>query len=107
MRWPAIASSSSSQHCQLPAATARRPGLWRAGSNRLADAQSSLGVAKTGHRYLAEALSTCGLDHFFHVPLVLPEAIKEMQRLGVRPIVAHTEKAAAYMADGYARASGR
>jgi acetolactate synthase-1/2/3 large subunit len=64
-------------------------------------------AVKDGHRYLADALSSCGIDHFFHVPLVLPDAIKDMQRLGVRPIVAHSEKAAAYMADGYARASGR
>src|SRR3954447_14052633 len=30
-----------------------------------------------------------------------------MQHLGLRPIVVHSEKAAAYMADGYARASRR
>jgi acetolactate synthase-1/2/3 large subunit len=47
------------------------------------------------------------MDHFFHVPLVLPLAVKEMQAAKVNPIVVHTEKAAAYMADGYARASGR
>lgn len=61
----------------------------------------------SGHRYLAEALAACEIRHFFHVPLVLPQAVKEMQALGVQPIVAHAEKAAAYMADGYARASGR
>lgn len=61
----------------------------------------------TGHRYLAEALANCGIRHFFHMPLVLPDAIKEMQAIGVQPIVAHSEKAAAYMADGYARAAGR
>jgi acetolactate synthase-1/2/3 large subunit len=60
----------------------------------------------TGHRYLAEALAGCGIRHFFHMPLVLPEAIKEMQAVGVQPIVTHSEKAAAYMADGYARVSG-
>jgi acetolactate synthase-1/2/3 large subunit len=61
----------------------------------------------SGHRYLAEALAACGIRHFFHMPLVLPEAIKQMQSLGVQPVVTHSEKAAAYMADGYARASGR
>lgn len=56
---------------------------------------------------MAEALANCGIRHFFHMPLVLPDAIKEMQAIGVQPIVTHSEKAAAYMADGYARAAGR
>jgi len=64
-------------------------------------------TARTGYRYLAEAMATCGLDHFFHMPLILPDAVKEMHDVGVRPIVVHSEKAAAYMADGYARASGK
>ena len=88
--------------------TAPRLGSLREKSNSLADAaEAPREAVKNGHRYLAEALSSCGIDHFFHVPLVLPDAIKDMQRLGIRPIVAHSEKAAAYMADGYARASGR
>ena len=41
------------------------------------------------------------------MPLILPQAIKQMPSLGVQPIATHSEKAAAYMADGYARASGR
>lgn len=55
----------------------------------------------------AEALAAYGVSHFFHVPVILPGAMVEMTRRGLRPIVAHTEKAAAYMADGYARAAGR
>jgi len=39
--------------------------------------------------------------------VILPGAVVEMTERGLHPIVAHTEKAAAYMADGYARASGR
>ncbi|WP_257557993.1 thiamine pyrophosphate-binding protein [Sphingobium sp. CFD-2] len=61
----------------------------------------------SGDRYLADALAACGATHFFHVPLLLPGAVKAMQAAGVLPVVAHGEKAAAYMADGYARASGR
>ncbi len=61
----------------------------------------------TGSTYLAQSLADCGLNHFFHMPLILPNAIKAMQTVGVQPIVNHSEKAAAYMADGYARASGR
>lgn len=61
----------------------------------------------TGDQYLADAFAACGVSHFFHVPLVLPKAVRAMQAARVNPIVVHSEKAAAYMADGYARASGR
>ena len=61
----------------------------------------------TGNKIFAEALADYGADYFFHVPVILPGAVIEMTALGLHPIVAHTEKAAAYMADGYARASGR
>lgn len=63
--------------------------------------------ATTGHRYLADWLAACGVSHFFHMPLLAPPAIKAMSAIGVQPIAAHSEAAAAYMADGYARASGR
>lgn len=65
------------------------------------------GATRTGYRYLAEAMAAAGIDHFFHMPLILPDAIKQMHALGIRPIVNHSEKAAAYMADGYARVSGK
>jgi acetolactate synthase I/II/III large subunit len=58
-------------------------------------------------RYLAEALRIYGVTHFFHVPVIVPVAMREMVDLGVTPVMTHGEKAAAYMADGYARASGR
>jgi acetolactate synthase I/II/III large subunit len=61
----------------------------------------------TGNKVFAEALEAYGVDHFFHVPVIMPGAVIEMTARGLKPIVAHTEKAAAYMADGYARASGR
>ncbi len=62
---------------------------------------------RTGNDVFAEALEAYGVDHFFHVPVILPGAVIAMTRRGLNPIVAHSEKAAAYMADGYARASGR
>ena len=37
----------------------------------------------------------------------MPPAILEMDKLGVRAIQSHGEKAAAYMADGYARITNR
>ena len=62
---------------------------------------------RTGNKVFAEALAAYGVNHFFHVPVIMPGAVVEMTARGLNPIVAHTEKAAAYMADGYARASGR
>jgi len=62
---------------------------------------------QTGNRYLAEAMKHCGADYLFYMPMVLPGAIKEMETLGIHPIAGHSEKGIAYMADGYARASGK
>ncbi|PMS15453.1 acetolactate synthase [Trinickia dabaoshanensis] len=61
----------------------------------------------SGNRTLAESLKSYGVDHFFNVPMIIPPGIKELTAIGVKSIVAHSEKAAAYMADGYARESGR
>ncbi|OYV02011.1 MAG: hypothetical protein CFE45_02295 [Burkholderiales bacterium PBB5] len=61
----------------------------------------------SGNRFLAQALKAYGIDHFFNVPMIVPPGIKELTALGVKSIVTHSEKAAAYMADGYARESGR
>jgi len=61
----------------------------------------------TGSRAFAEMVKGYGVTHVFFVPTILMEALAEMDALGVRKILTHGEKAAAYMADGYARASGR
>ena len=61
----------------------------------------------TASRYIAEAFKAYGVTHFFYVPVIIPEACKEMQRMGITPVMTHGEKAAAYMADGYARVSHR
>ena len=39
------------------------------------------------------------------MPVVIPDAMPHMERLGIKRIMAHAEKPAAYMADGYARIS--
>ena len=57
----------------------------------------------TGARFLAETLHGYGVTHFFFMPVVIPEAMPEMERMGISRIMTHGEKAAAYMADGYAR----
>ena len=61
----------------------------------------------TGGRFLAETLKGYGVTHVFFVPAIVRKAVVEMEKVGVRRIVTHGEKAAAYMADGYARAIGR
>jgi acetolactate synthase-1/2/3 large subunit len=57
----------------------------------------------TGSVFLAETLQANGVDHVFFMPVIVPRALVEMERFGIRRIVTHSEKAAAYMADAYAR----
>ena len=59
----------------------------------------------TGFRFIAEMLRGYGIGAVFHVPYILDGALVELEKLGVRRIRCHSEKAAAYMADGYARAA--
>ena len=61
----------------------------------------------TGMRFVAEALRGYGVSHVFYVPQMLLESLVEMEGWGIRRIMTHGEKAAAYMADGFARVSGR
>jgi acetolactate synthase I/II/III large subunit len=63
---------------------------------------------RTGAEVLAEMLSAYGVTHFFMVPSVFNLGLMEMERrTSIVRVHAHGEKAAAYMADGYARVSGR
>jgi acetolactate synthase-1/2/3 large subunit len=59
----------------------------------------------TGTRYVAEALRAYGVTHVFFVPQMLLATLTGMEGMGIRRVMTHGEKAAAYMADGYARAS--
>ncbi len=61
----------------------------------------------TGNRYFAEAMRGYGVTHIFYVNSIVREAMPEMDKVGITRVVTHGEKAAAYMADGYARASHR
>jgi acetolactate synthase-1/2/3 large subunit len=61
----------------------------------------------TGAQFLAETLHGYGVSHYFFMPVSVPEAMPEFDRVGITPVMAHTEKGAAYMADGYARLSGK
>ena len=61
----------------------------------------------TGPRFVADALRGYGVTHIFFVPQMLLETLTAMEGMGIRRIMTHGEKAAAYMADGYARATGK
>ncbi|MGH7054854.1 MAG: thiamine pyrophosphate-binding protein [Stellaceae bacterium] len=60
-----------------------------------------------GAEWLARALHGAGTTHVFFVESVLRRTLIECGALGVTRVLAHSEKAAAYMADGYARVAGR
>jgi acetolactate synthase I/II/III large subunit len=62
----------------------------------------------TGAEYLSRALDAYGVSAVFLVPTALSATLVAMENeTEIKRIVTHGEKAAAYMADGYARASGR
>ena len=61
----------------------------------------------TGSRFFAEAMQAYGVTHIFFVPTMLLPAMAEMEDMNIRRVTTHGEKAAAYMADGYGRASHR
>jgi acetolactate synthase-1/2/3 large subunit len=61
----------------------------------------------SGGKFIAEMFKGYGVTHVFFVEAILRLGLVEMEALGIRRVLAHTEKAAAYMADGYARACHR
>lgn len=62
----------------------------------------------SGARFLARTLAAYDVSHVFVVPTILSDMLVAMEEeTSVARIVTHGEKAAAYMADGYARATGR
>ena len=61
----------------------------------------------TGGRFIAEALRAHGVTHVFFMDAILRRALVEMEKIGIRRILSHSEKGAAYMADGYARVARR
>src|SRR2546427_2643157 len=62
----------------------------------------------SGAECLADMLKGYGVTHVFHVPAVLRKTFAVMEsRTTIKRLHVHGEKAAAYMADGYARASGK
>jgi acetolactate synthase-1/2/3 large subunit len=62
----------------------------------------------TGAQVMADMLKGYGVTHVFLVPAVLRRTMVELERrTDIKRLHVHGEATAAYMADGYARASGR
>ena len=57
----------------------------------------------TGGQFIAETVHGYGITHVFFMPYIGPRALMEMEKLGIKRVQTHGEKAAAYMADAYAR----
>jgi acetolactate synthase I/II/III large subunit len=62
----------------------------------------------SGAECLADMLAGYGVTHVFHVPAVLRKTFAVMEsRTKIKRLHVHGEASAAYMADGYARATGK
>ncbi len=57
--------------------------------------------------FFADVLQAQSITHIFLVPAVFPQAMAALEKTAIRRVTTHHEMAAAYMADGYARASRR
>ncbi|MAD81093.1 MAG: acetolactate synthase [Planctomycetaceae bacterium] len=62
----------------------------------------------SGAQFIADSLAANRVSHVFFVPAIMNQTLAELDlRTDIKRIMTHGEKAAVYMADGYARASGR
>ena len=57
----------------------------------------------TGSQFISETFKGYGIEHLFVMPYVLNQLMRDCEKLGLRSIMCHSEKGAAYMADAYAR----
>ena len=61
----------------------------------------------TGAQVMADMLKGYGVTNIFHVPAVLRTTMVELEkRTDIKRLHVHSEATSAYMADGYARATG-
>src|SRR5262245_30513323 len=81
---------------------------WHYGLNGIDEPQSFGGrTMMTGDQYFAEFVKAQGVTHLFFVPTIMIPAMAALEDSAITRVTCHDEKAAAYMADGYARASHR
>ncbi len=57
----------------------------------------------TAARFMAETFKGYGVTRVFFMEAILRKTLLELEEAGIPGVLAHSEKAAAYMADGYAR----
>ena len=63
---------------------------------------------KLGASVLADMLEAYGVTHVFFLPAVLRRMLREIERrTSIKRIHTRSEAGAAYMADGYARVTGK
>lgn len=60
-----------------------------------------------GYAFIAEFFKCTGTSHIFLVPTNLYASLVHLEGSNITRVLCHSEKAAAYMADGYAKTSGR
>lgn len=60
----------------------------------------------TAGQWFARFLAVRKVDHVFFIDAILRETLIEMEQVGIKRVLTHSEKAAAYMADGYGRIKG-
>lgn len=63
--------------------------------------------AMTGAEWFARTLVATGTTHVFWIDAVLRRTLIELGGTNITRVLAHTEKSAVYMADGYARIAGK
>jgi acetolactate synthase I/II/III large subunit len=61
----------------------------------------------TGAKYFAQLLEAYGVTHIFFMDAILRRALAEVEDTKIVRVLGHSEKGVGYMADGYARISGR
>src|SRR5580692_1454144 len=75
--------------------------------NRRRKRDMSAAEQLTGAEWLARSLAANGTSHVFFIDAVIRRTLIELGTLGVQRVLGHSEKAVAYMADGYARVAGK
>ena len=54
----------------------------------------------TGSLYFSDCVQAAGISHVFFVPVIFTPSLVALEKRGITPVTTHSEKSAAYMADG-------
>jgi len=71
------------------------------------DEKSPMAQKMTVARLVAQTLKAYGVSHVFFIDAIMRRVLPEIDLAGIQRVLGHSEKAVAYMADGFARVSGR